>query len=198
MGSDTARGTTGRAIARKSSVNDTGNNEDYIRESLVGPHLYREKPTPTLKARSTHEQTTPLQKNFTFDPIDFTRWCWGFSTQVHFELPVPPPSPRTQKIRRNTLGQVPSAVVLDAIRGRLTAPRLALVRAAFSRLASKGKGHAAGEARASDVAEGFHSQRHPEVIAGRRLPKVRRAKKRATKIRGWKTTACFLMASILL
>lgn len=68
--------------------------------------------------------------------------------------------------------QIPIEVALEAIRGRLTGVRLALVRAAFSRLNGGGYSQGNVAAAASDVIAHFDPQGHPEVVAARRSPEV--------------------------
>ncbi|CAM9380713.1 unnamed protein product, partial [Ectocarpus sp. 12 AP-2014] len=66
-------------------------------------------------------------------------------------------------------GEVLVDVVLEAFRGHLTGARLALVRAAFTRL--RGSGDAPPDAAAAvNVAFQFDPRGHPDVIAGRRSP----------------------------
>ena len=63
-------------------------------------------------------------------------------------------------------------VALEAIRGRLTDPRLSLVRTVFARL--RGGGDApASAATSGDVVLHFDPEAHPDVIAARRAPQVK-------------------------
>lgn len=69
--------------------------------------------------------------------------------------------------------QVLAEVALEAIRGRLMGKRLSLVRAAFTRL--RGSGDAPTDAApAVNVAVQFDPAGHPDVIAGRRPPEVKK------------------------
>lgn len=67
--------------------------------------------------------------------------------------------------------QILAEVALEAIRGRLTGARLALVRAAFTRLRGSGDSPPNAAAAVNVVCQ-FDPTGHPEVMAGRRSPKV--------------------------
>lgn len=113
--------------------------------------------------RNTLEQDTSYQ-------VLVCTWFLAYPYPASSTIMLPNLSPTSAP----TTLQVLAEVALEAIRGRLVGTRLSLVRAAFTRL--RGSGDAPADAApAVNVVVQFDPTGHPDVIAGRRPPEVRRA-----------------------